>query len=132
MKNSYKRKIILDTNFLVAPFQLSIDIFDELEEMHPESKVYTIEDVVHEAKSIEEGKYKKLVEKLLETQDIEVLETTGEGTVDDLLVELPNDFTIATNDKELKNRLLDKGKEVIIIRSKNHLKTLNSQTGTTF
>ncbi len=120
-----ERKILLDTNFLVAPFQLSISLFEELERLYPYHQVYVIEDVIQEAKSIEEGKYKKLVDKLIESQDIEVLQTEGEGEVDDLLVNICDDYIIATNDKELKQRLLDKNAEIIIIRSKSYLEVLN-------
>ena len=120
------RKIMLDTNFLVAPFQLSIDLFEEIERIYPVHEIYTIEDAVQEARSIEEGRYKDLVDKLIETQDIEVLETEGEGEVDDLLADLCDEFVVATNDKELKNRLVEKGGEVLIIRSGDHLEALNS------
>ena len=120
------RKIMLDTDFLVAPFQLSIDLFEEIERIYPVHEVYTLEDAVQEARSIEEGRYKNLVDKLIETQDIEVLETEGEGEVDDLLVDLCDEFVVATNDKELKNRLVEKGGEVLIIRSGDHLEALNS------
>lgn len=118
-------KIMLDTNFLVAPFQQGFDIFEEIERLYPESKVYTLEDAVQEAKSIEEGRYVDLVEKLLETKNIEVLETEGEGEVDDLLVEICDEFVVGTNDRELKERLLDEDAEVIIVRGGNHLEVRN-------
>lgn len=119
------RKIMLDTNFLVAPFQLSIDLFEEIDRIYPVNRIYTLEDAVQEARSIEEGRYKDLVDKLVETKDIEVLETEGEGEVDDLLVDLCDEFVVATNDKELKNRLVENGGEVLIIRSGDHLEALN-------
>ena len=119
------RKILLDTNFLVAPFQLNVSIFEELEEMYPYCEIYTLDDALQEAKSIESGKYGKLVEKLIDIQDIKVLETTGEGSVDDLLVDISDEFIVATNDKELKERLKDSGKEVVFIRSKSHLQAIN-------
>jgi len=119
------RKIMLDTNFLVAPFQLSIDLFDEIDRIYPVNEVYTLEDAIQEARSIEQGRYKNLVDKLIETQDIEVLETEGEGEVDDLLVDICDDFIIATNDRELKERLVKKGAEVLFIRSGSHLEALN-------
>ncbi len=120
-------KIILDTNFLVAPFQLSIDLFEEIERIYPFAEVYTIEEALEEAKSIESGKYGNLVEKLIETQDIEVLETEGKGIVDDLLVNVSDEYLVATNDKELKQRIVDKGRPVMLIRSKNHLEVVNGR-----
>jgi rRNA-processing protein FCF1 len=120
------REIILDTNFLTAPFQLdSIDIFQEIERIFPQSQVYTIEDAVQEAQSIEDGKYGDLVQELIQKKDIEVLETEGEGEVDDLLVQISRDYVIATNDKELKRRLTKVGAEVIHIRNESYLEVLN-------
>lgn len=120
-------KILLDTNFLTAPFQLSFSLFDELDRIYPDSQVCTIEDAVQEAKSIEQGKYKDLVPQLIEKEGIETLQTEGEGEVDDLLVELSNKFIVATNDRELKERILEKGQPVIIIRQKNHLEVINKR-----
>lgn len=118
---------MLDTNFLTAPFQLDFDIFAELDRLYGRYELYTLDDAVQEAKSIEEGKYRDLVEKLIDNKDIEVLETTGEGEVDDLIVRLSEGFITATNDKELKNRLIDEGREVVIVRSGNHLEKVNEQ-----
>ena len=118
-------RILLDTNFLVAPFQHSFDIFDEIDRLYPLHKLYTLDDAVEEAKSIEGGKYGPLAEKLIERKDIEVLETEGKGEVDDLIVDVSDEFAVATNDKELKERLLDRGREVVIIRSGTHLEVLN-------
>ena len=120
------RQIILDTNFLTAPFQLSsIDIFQEIERIFPNSQIYTIDDALQEAKSIEDGKYGDLVKKLIDEKDIEVLQTEGEGSVDDLLVQISRDYVIATNDKELKDRLLEVDAEVIHIRNESYLEVLN-------
>ena len=119
------KRIILDTNFLVAPFQLSVSIFEELDHLYPTADIYTLESVIQEAKSIEDGKYKKLVEKLLQKEDIEILEDSHNRDVDDALVEASANYIIATNDKELKNRLLDRGREVVIIRSENYLEVIN-------
>lgn len=121
------KKILLDTNFMVAPFQLSVDIFEEIERIYPFAKVYTIQDAVQEAKSIEEGRYGKLVEKLLDVEDVDILETDGDGEVDDLLVDISDEFIVATNDRELKQRILDRGRPVMIIRSESHVEVLKGR-----
>lgn len=119
------KKILLDTNFLVAPFQFSFDIFEEIERHYPNAEVYTLDDAVQEAKSIKGGKYKDLVEQLIEKKDIEVLETEGEGIVDDLIVDISEEFVVATNDKGLKRRLLENSRPVMIIRTGDHLEIVN-------
>ncbi len=120
-----EQKILLDTNFLVAPFQMNISIFRELDEKFPDNELYTLDDVIEEAKSIESGRYGSLVQKLVETQGVEVLETEGEGVVDDLIFRLSDEFVVATNDKELKNRILREGRPVIYIRGSSYLEAEN-------
>jgi Uncharacterized proteins of PilT N-term./Vapc superfamily len=122
------KKILLDTNFLTAPFQLDFDIFAELDRLYGYYNLYTLEDAVQEAKSIEEGKYGQLVEKLVENKEVEVMETTGSGEVDDLIVRISEGFTVATNDRELRDRLVKQGCEVVIVRSHNHLEKVNEQS----
>lgn len=122
-----KDKILLDTNFLVAPFQFSFNLFEELERLYPGCEIYTIDDAVQEARSIRGGKYKDLVETLIEKKDIQVLETEGDGEVDDLIVDISDEFIVATNDKELKQRLLDNSRPVIIIRTGDHLEVKNGR-----
>lgn len=119
------KDIILDTNFLAAPFQMNLGIFQEFEKMYPGCSIYTIDRVVEEAKSIEEGKYGDLIEQLIEKEGIQVLETEGNGFVDDLLVELSDEFLIATNDKELKGRITKEGNPVAYIRNRSHVRVEN-------
>lgn len=121
------KEILLDTNFLTAPFQFSFPVLEELERFYPYARICTIQDAVQEARSIEQGKYRELVPQLIEKEDIEVLETEGSGEVDDLLVEISDEFIVATNDKELKQRILERGRPVIIIRQKNHLEVVNDR-----
>lgn len=119
---------MLDTNFLVAPFQFSFPLFEELEQLYPYQELYTLKSAVEEAKSIKGGKYKDLVEQIIENESITVLEAEGEGIVDDLLVRISDEYVVATNDKELKKRIKDLGRPVIIIRQKNHLVVENRRS----
>lgn len=120
-----KNKILLDTNFLVAPFQFSFNLFEEINRLYPNCEIYTLDDAVQEAKSIKKGKYRDLVDQLIDKKNIQILETEGEGEVDDLIVEISDEFVVATNDKELKGRLLDNSRPVIIIRTEDHLEVKN-------
>ena len=118
------KDILLDTNFLTAPFQMNVSIFEDFEEMYPGCDFYTLDEVMEEAKSIESGKYGGLVEKLVE-EEVKILETEGNGFVDDLLVDLSDQFLVATNDKELKQRITEKGRPVAFIRNSSHVRVEN-------
>lgn len=43
------KDILLDTNFLTAPFQLNVSIFEEFEEKYPGCSFYTLDIVIEEA-----------------------------------------------------------------------------------
>jgi len=100
--------IILDTNFLTIPFQFGLDIFKEIDE------------------SLSKGRSNnstaaRIGLELIKKRQVKIIKTKGKNA-DDEIVELSNDKTIvATNDKELINRLKNKNIKVIYLRGKSRL-----------
>lgn len=117
------KKILFDTNFLVIPFQFSLDIFDEFERIiSKEFSLFTLDKCLEEAIWIENGKYKEMVEKLIEQNDIEVIETETNLSADSSLVKhAEKGFIVATNDRELRKELKLKDNPVIILRGEKKL-----------
>lgn len=118
------RKILLDANFLILPFQFNVDIFDEFDRLIGEFyEVYTLNRTYNEALNVEDGKYRNMVERLVEESDpaIEIIAVSGEQDVDDVLVSRAGEYVVATNDSELKRRLRKQGLPHIYLRQKNHL-----------
>jgi Uncharacterized proteins of PilT N-term./Vapc superfamily len=115
------RDVLLDTSFLVAPFETSFHPFERLRDRHTGVQLCTLEDVIQEARSIRSGRYADSVPDLIDHSEIQVLETEGEGPVDDLLVELSDSFVVATNDRELRRRIDDAGGATVYVRSGDHL-----------
>jgi len=118
-------KIVLDTNFLMIPGQLGLDIFSELERICDFSyKVFIVEETIKELEKIAEKaktsdkKAVRIAKELIKTKKIGII-PAKEGYVDDLLVELSKseDIIVATNDTELKKRL----KRAIILKQKKYL-----------
>lgn len=118
------KRIILDTNFLLAIGQFRIDIFSELERIcdFPYS-VYVLDKTVDELNKIliTPGKKDKSAAKLaleIIKDRIEIIKT-GEGYVDDILVKIAdNETIIATQDRELKKRIKTR---IITIKQKKYL-----------
>ena len=110
------QKIILDTNFLLYCLRNKIDLFGELDRILNLNYEVCILD-----KCLDELKGKKDEKLALEfaKKYLKVIKT-GKGRVDDLL--LKQDAIIATMDKELKEKLKKRKKQVIIIRQKKYLK----------
>lgn len=110
------RGVLLDTSFLVAPFETSFHPLERLRDRYKGVRLCTLEDVVQEARSIQSGRYADSVPDLVDHLGIQVLETEGEGSVDDLLVELSDSFVVATNDRELRLRIDSKGGDTVHVR----------------
>lgn len=117
-----KKRIILDTNFLLAIGQFNIDIFSELERIcdFPYS-IYVLDKTVDELNRIASGKKDKASAKLvldIIKDRVKILKTK-KGYADDLLVDLAGkDTVIATQDKGLKKRIKTK---IITMRQKKYL-----------
>lgn len=119
-----KKRIILDTNFLLAISQFNIDVFSELERLcdFPYT-VNALDKTLDELNQIvkTQGGRNKLAAKLalaIVKDRVKVIKTK-EGYVDDILVKLAdNDTLIATQDRELKKRVKTR---IITIKQKKYL-----------
>ena len=125
------KKIILDTNFLLIPIQFKIDIFSELDRICDFNyKLLIFEQSIYELKNIIEKqsrKHKKAAEfalKLIGLKNIEIIKS-DEKDVDSLILEnLDKDIIIATQDIELRKKLLKKRVSVIMLRQKKYLQLI--------
>ncbi|MCK4589978.1 MAG: nucleotide-binding protein [Nanoarchaeota archaeon] len=119
-------KIILDTNFVLIPFQFHIDIFSEIQRIADfKYQLCVLDKTIDELKKIikeQKGKHKaaaKLALQLIKKKKVKTLKTTEDKYVDDLLVEQSKKGAlIATQDIGLKKRLK---KPYIILRQKKYL-----------
>ncbi len=119
--------VVLDTNMLLVPYQFGVDILEEIQRLLPGARIVTVKPVLKELEKIErQGLHGRLgvriARKILER--VEILDTP-EKPVDTLLVELAEKgYIIATNDKELKKRVWERGGSVIFLREESHLELL--------
>ncbi|MDY6762015.1 MAG: hypothetical protein SVY41_03125 [Candidatus Nanohaloarchaea archaeon] len=119
------RKILLDANFLVLPFQHNVDIFAELERLLGDVEVYTLNRTYNEARDLEDGKYRQRVEQLVEQKDVTVLSMEADSPVDTLLVELAGEYVVCTNDRELRQRLDADNLPHVYLRQRSYLEGEN-------
>lgn len=94
---------------------------DEIENLLTEPyKLSTISSVVKELKKMN-SKNAKIALKLVESKNIEVLETK-EKNVDEALLNLAGkDAIVATNDAKLRKKLKTLGNKTIYLRARKHL-----------
>ena len=124
-----KKKVILDTNFLLIPGQFKVDIFTEIGQILNEPFELCVVD-----KSIAElnrlaaaGKEKdrfaaKLALALAIQKNLKTLHSFGNKSADDIIVKEADANTyIATQDKALRERVKEKGAKIIGLRQQKYL-----------
>ena len=124
------KRIILDTNMLMVPGALGVDLLGEIERVCLfRYQLAILESTLHELAKLGKGKTKeaaqaKLALTLLKHAKMKII--PGEGFVDDLIVEegKKKDTIIATQDRPLKRRLKAQGTPTIILRNKRYLQLL--------
>ena len=120
-------KIILDTNFLLAIFELKIDIFAEIDRVcdFPYT-LFVLDRTIDEVENLIKGsllskkRTAKAALEIIKKKNIQLLETKDLRPVDDILVDL-NGYIIATVDMELKRRLRKRGTKIMTIRQKKYV-----------
>jgi len=123
------RVVIIDTNFLLVPFQFRIDLFSELEYLIEMSHSYVISSgSIAELKKIAEKNGKnaiaaRLALKMVEANSnrIEIVRSTKH--VDDWIVEYAEKrgAIVCTNDKGLRKRLKNADIKIIALKGKTRV-----------
>jgi len=121
------KNVILDTNSLLFPAQFNVDVYEEVKRvMHHSFELFVLERSVDELKKIvteQKGKDKEAAKLALQIMvgRVNYLKTE-KGHVDDLIVErVDKDTYVVTQDRELKDRVQEKGGNVITLRNKKYL-----------
>ena len=121
------KKILLDTNFLLIPAKFNVDIFSEIERIcHFNYELCILDRSVEELEKIKNTKkdkhsiYAKLALALLKNKKIKVIKMKSAENVDDLILGLDG-YIVATQDKELADKLKEKEVALIALRQKKYL-----------
>jgi len=130
------KKILLDTNFLLAIYQFKVDIFTQIDKLATfKYEIIILDKTLEEIKYIikkQKGKNKdaaKIALKILSIKKIKILKTESNEKTDDIIIEtaMKHDFIVATQDKDLKRILVNHGIAVIILRKKKILSLVNDK-----
>jgi rRNA-processing protein FCF1 len=143
--------VLLDTNFLLIPAELRVDVFSELKRIILENyRVFVLDKSIEELDNIiKNGKgmeksYARIAKEILKRKKIPILKTGAKTTnflnthkipltevhksVDDLIFEFvlkardKKRVYVATQDNQLKKRLRNAGCRIIFLRKKSFLK----------
>lgn len=119
-------KIVLDTSFLVAAYELKVDIFEEMFRVCDFKYVlFVLDGTIKELErliknsTLSKKQAAKYALKQIQGREIKVLKAEEEY-VDDALVALKG-YIIATEDAELKRRLRKNNVRILSIRQKKFI-----------
>jgi rRNA-processing protein FCF1 len=124
-------KVILDTNFVLIPFTLNIDIFSQFRDLGV--KIAVIKSTIQELQylqdkgSRDEKQAAKMAEQAIEKLNIEIIDqdvtTDSFKNVDTQILDIAkeNGYGVATQDKELKNNLKINKIVVYYLRQKKYI-----------
>ncbi|HLC22762.1 MAG TPA: hypothetical protein VJJ79_03240 [Candidatus Nanoarchaeia archaeon] len=120
-------KIVLDTSFLLAVFQLKLDIFSEIARLCDfPYQLYVLDRSLEELEKLiktsplPQKKAAIFAQKIIASGKIQVMQTNETRYVDDILAD-KTECIIATIDGGLKRRIKAKGGRVITVRQKKYL-----------
>ncbi len=121
------RPVILDTNFLLVPFQFKINVLKELDYLIEVSHRFVISSrTIDELKKLSESTGKKgaaarVALKMVEGNRIDIIK--NDMKVDDWIVEYAKEHNaiVCTNDAPLRKRLKPHGIKVAAVKSRSKL-----------
>ena len=127
LSHFFVKIIILDTNFLLAVFELRVDIFAEIDRICSfRYELFILDRTVDEVENLikspllSKRQAAKGALQLIKLKKVQILRTDDSRMVDDILADLKGAI-VATVDMELKRRLRKKGIEIMTIRQKKYV-----------
>jgi len=122
-------KVLLDTNFLVdiIRFRIDFSIFQDVEE---NIEIFISSEALRELRSIANRKTKKgrlalVALKLIESKQIKVVQSLKKEVDQDLIALAKKEgFIVATNDKDLKEKLKKENVRVVCLRNKKMIEVI--------
>jgi rRNA-processing protein FCF1 len=119
-------KVILDTNFLMVPFQFKVDILGEIKrlldinyELFVPNKVMVELNTLAKKGNLWERKSSRIGLGL--AKNMKSITVMGIDPDDAILSIIDNKTIVCTNDKELRKRVMDKGGRVIFLKQGSFL-----------
>ena len=108
-------KIILDTDFIITCLKNKIDILEQFKNLNLSHKVYIIDQTINELKN---KPLEKLALKFI--KNLNIIKTKKDNIVDNLILKQKN-IIVATQDKDLKEKLKKAKIPIITLRQKKYL-----------
>jgi rRNA-processing protein FCF1 len=124
---AFRNPIIFDTNFLFVTFQFNVDLIAEIENVVGASySLFIYEGTIGELMSVERKKDKNkrflpLIVTMLKRYGFKIISSDIRYIDEQILSNVNRGVLVATNDKELKLKLWERGSRVMYLRQRAYL-----------
>jgi|TARA_Y100000310_G_scaffold216244_1_gene217272 hypothetical protein len=117
-------------------FQFKVDIFAQIDKISAFNyRLFVLDKSIDELKKIVEeqkGRHKdaaKIALKLIAIKNIGIIKTKSNEKTDDIILDIASkeDFIVATQDKDLKRRLINQSVSIIVLKQKKNLVIMNDK-----
>ena len=115
---SSMQTVVLDTNALLMPFEIRINLDLALQDLLGEARIVVPGPLVGELKHLDH-KFARAAITLARKYEIIPTKSSGDNSVIELALQTGG--YVLTNDKELRRRLRKEGVPIILLRSGTHL-----------
>jgi len=114
-------EIVLDTNFVTIPFQFRVDVYQEINRIIEEQYELVFPKIC--LKELQKLKIGKAALELMKKNNVKFVEIPLKKTVDDSILSYAkeNNAIVATQDGELKRKVLKNSLQIISLREKQYL-----------
>jgi len=122
-------KILLDTNFILDILRYKVD-FSAFQDLDEKAELFMSSEILREIRSIanrktKEGRLAMIALKLIENGQIKVVQSLKREVDEDLICLAKKEgFIVATNDKDLKEKLKKENVRVICLRNKKKIEVM--------
>ncbi|MBI2075847.1 MAG: nucleotide-binding protein [Candidatus Aenigmarchaeota archaeon] len=117
------KKVLLDTNFLLVPFQFKVDVYEDMRKF---GEPMTLDSCVRELRRLEKGRtkdslYAKASLILLKMKKLKIEKSPYSSDTAIIKYAKLHDCPVATNDRKLIKRLKSNGIRIIRLRQRKLL-----------
>ncbi len=125
MLTALVNKVALDTSILLDAIEFKIDVFTEIKNKIGAVEFIVPEQVMEELDKIGKRNEKKrrqemMIKEIMGTQNVKIMDVSAKNA-DSALEKLSQTAIIATNDKELKQRIKSLNNKIIFLRKQKYI-----------
>lgn len=117
------KQVLLDTNFLLIPFQFGVDIYSEIGRLIDEkTEIFTLDLCINELKDVA-PKNAKAAMALMKLKKVRIVRAKMHINVDETVFETAKKYNavVCTQDAVLRTKCKKNGIDTIMMREKSHL-----------